>query len=152
MSLKKVFTHRSLLGTIKTEVTLEITDGMETIRYDELRELERKVAYKFYLKARKRDLLTSKEVEGIVYFLGVNIKKLTKYLKLESSEALIKVIRGRKPSKMLSYMLLHAVWKELLFPNFYQSRFKKSIECDLDKEYFDLLVRNKVANDSKKSS
>ncbi len=141
MSLKKNYTHRSLLGSIKTEVTIEIIEGIETIDYHEIRRLERKVAYKFYLKSKKRDLLTSKEVEGIVYFLGVSIKNLTAYLKLES-DTLLKVIRGRKPSKMLSWMLLHAVWKELLFPDFHQSRFKKSIECDLDKEYFELLVRN----------
>ncbi len=117
---------------------------METISYQEIMRVERMVAYKFYVKAVKKDLLTSKEVEGIIYFLGLNMTKLSAYLKLDRS-TLNNVIRGRKPSKLLCHMLLEAVRTELLFQNFHKSRFEKAIDCDLDRDYFDLLIKNKAA-------
>ncbi|MBX9837181.1 MAG: helix-turn-helix domain-containing protein [Silvanigrellaceae bacterium] len=144
MKLKKMYEHVSHLGEIKTEATFEIIEGIETLSYQEIMRMERMVAYKFYLKASKRDLLTPKEVEGIVYFLGINMNKLAGLLKIDRS-TLSNIIRGRAPSKRLCERLLEAVEKELLFPNYYKSRFEKAIDCDLDRDYFELLVRNKVA-------
>ncbi|WP_186650184.1 hypothetical protein [Fluviispira vulneris] len=144
MKIKKNYEYISLLGRINTDVKIEIIDDIETISYNEVNRLERIVAYKFYVKTQKKDILTSEEVKGIVYFLGVNMNKLSSYLKIDRS-TLTNVIKGRKPSKMLCYLLLDAVKTELLFPNFYKSRFEKAINCDLDKEYFELLIRNKAA-------
>ncbi len=145
MKIKKVYEHTSLLGNIKTEATFEKIDEMETLSYAEAMRIERIVAYKFYMKSIKKDsLLTSDEVRGIVYFLGVNMSKLSAYLKLDRS-TLNNVVRGRKPSKLLCHLLLEAVKTELLFPNFHKSRFEKAIDCDLDREYFELLIKNKAA-------
>jgi len=46
---------------------------------------------------------------------------------------------------MLCHLLLEAVRTELLFPNFYKSRFEKAINCDLDREYFELLIKKQAA-------
>lgn len=144
MKVKKNYEHVSLLGSIKIDVQVELIDDIETISYQEIMRIERIVAYKFYNKAIKKDLLTSEEVKGIVYFLGVNMNKLASYLKIDRS-TLSNVVRGRKPSKMLCHLLLEAVKTELLFPNFHKSRFEKAIDCDLDREYFDLLIKNQAA-------
>ncbi len=144
MKIKKNYEHVSLLGSIKTDVQVEFIDDIETISYQEIMRIERIVAYKFYNKSIKKDLLTSEEIKGIVYFLGVNMNKLASYLKIDRS-TLSNVVRGRKPSKMLCHLLLEAVKTELLFPNFHKSRFEKAIDCDLDREYFELLIKNKAA-------
>ena len=144
MKIVKNYEHVSLLGNIKTDVKIEVIDDIETISYQEAMRLERIAAYKFYMRAVKKDLLTSEEIRGIVYFLGVNMNKLASYLKIDRS-TLSNVIKGRKPSKMLCHLLLEAVRTELLFPNFHKSRFEKAIDCDLDREYFELLIRNKAA-------
>lgn len=144
MKIVKNYEHVSLLGNIKTDVKIEVIDDIETISYQETMRLERIAAYKFYMRAVKKDLLTSEEIRGIVYFLGVNMNKLASYLKIDRS-TLSNVIKGRKPSKMLCHLLLEAVRTELLFPNFHKSRFEKAIDCDLDREYFELLIRNKAA-------
>ncbi len=144
MKIVKNYEHVSLLGNIKTDVKIEIIDDIETISYQETMRLERIAAYKFYTKAIKKDLLTSEEIKGIVYFLGVNMNKLASFLKIDRS-TLSNVIKGRKPSKMLCHLLLEAVRTELLFPNFHKSRFEKAIDCDLDREYFELLIKNKAA-------
>lgn len=144
MKIVKNYEHVSLLGNVKTDVKIEVIDDIETISYKETMRLERIAAYKFYTKAIKKDLLTSDEIKGIVYFLGVNMNKLASFLKIDRS-TLSNVIKGRKPSKMLCHLLLEAVRTELLFPNFHKSRFEKAIDCDLDREYFELLIKNKAA-------
>lgn len=144
MKIKKNYEHVSLLGTIKTDVKIENIVDTETISYEEIRRLERIVAYKFYTKAIKKDIFTSDEIQGIIYFLGVNMNKLASYLKIDRS-TLSNVIKGRKPSKMLCHLLLETVRTELLFPNFYKSRFEKAINCDLDREYFELLIKKQAA-------
>jgi hypothetical protein len=132
MKIKKNYEHISLLGTIKTNIKIETIQDTKTINYEEIRRLERIVAYKFYIKAIKKDIFTSEEIRGIIYFLGVNMNKLASYLKIDKS-SLSNVIKGRKPSKMLCHLLLVAVRTELLFPNFYKSRFEKAMKRALFK-------------------
>jgi hypothetical protein len=100
MKIKKNYEHISLLGTIKTNIKIETIQDTKTINYEEIRRLERIVAYKFYIKAIKKDIFTSEEIRGIIYFLGVNMNKLASYLKIDKS-SLSNVIKGRKPIDIL---------------------------------------------------
>lgn len=144
MKIIKDYEHVNLLGNIITDVKVDVIDGIEGISYQEIQRMERIAAYQFYVKAVKKDILTANEVQGIIYFLGVNMNKLASYLKIDRS-TLTNVVKGRRPSKMLCHLLLEAVKTELLFPNFHKSRFEKAIDCDLDKEYFQFLIKNRAA-------
>ncbi len=144
MQIKKIHAYNSLLGDIKIEATIDVIDGEEFIFHNEIMRIERIIAYKFYKKAIKKDILSPKEVEGIVYFLGINMNKLASMLRIDRS-TLTNIIHGRRPSKMICERLLTAVEKELLFPNYHKSRFENGVECELDRNYFDLIIKNKVA-------
>jgi hypothetical protein len=127
-----LYEHRTLLGSIKSEV-----------KVTELKELERLIAFEFLVKSGD-NLLTAKEIEGIVYFLGVNLIKLSSYFGIDRS-TLTNIIKGKKPSKMLCHMLLEAVEKELLFPNYFKAKFESAIECKLDKYFYERLITKKAA-------
>lgn len=139
------YEHRSLLGNIKVKANFNVSDdGTETLSYNEIIRIERIAAYKFYLKAVKKDLLSPQEIKGIIYFLGVNMNKLASFLKIDRG-TLSNVIKNRKPSKLLCHTLLEAVEKELLFPNYFKAKFEKAIECRLDKHYYELLITKNAA-------
>ncbi len=139
-----LYEHKTLLGSIKSEVKVTKINGIEVLNPNELKKLERLIAFEFLQKKGGVDLLTAQEIEGIVYFLGVNLIKLSSYFKIDRS-TLTNIIKGKKPSKMLCHMLLEAVEKELLFPNYFKAKFESAIECKIDDYFYERLIINKVA-------
>ena len=136
--------HTSLLGEIEVETKYETWRDEKVLSYDESRRIDRMIAYNFLLKhLNKDDILTPREVEGIIYFIGVNVNKLSKLMRINRG-TLSNVMSGRKPSAMLCKMLLDMVEKELIFPNYFKSQFEPAIKCSQDDYYCQSLITNKV--------
>lgn len=144
MKKKVIYEHKSLLGSVKTETTFNVKNGLETLNYNESRRVDRMIAYNFLIKARNKELLSSTEIEGIVYFLGINLNKLANLIGVDRS-TLTNVIKGKKPSKLLCHTLLDAVERELVFPNYFKAKFEDAIECKLDKHFYELLITKEAA-------
>lgn len=137
--------HSSLLGEIEVETKYDTWRGEKVISYDESRRIDRMIAYNFLSKhLNNEELLTSREVEGIIYFIGINVNKLSKLMRINRG-TLSNVIKGRKPSAMLCKMLLDMVEKELIFPNYFKSQFEPAIKCIQDEYYCQQLITNKAA-------
>lgn len=140
-----IYEYFSKLGSVKADVEFKKNGDDEVLDHKIAKSLDRKIAFQFLKNARTSDkLLAPDEVEGIIYFLGINLSKLSKLLGVNRS-TFSNILRGKKLSKMLCYCLLDAVEKELIFENYFKSKFDKDIECKFSNEYYDLLIVHKAA-------
>jgi transcriptional regulator with XRE-family HTH domain len=138
--------HKTLLGTLKKETNFKKSrDGQDVLDYREAKRIEREIAYNFLTHLRSHDrILNSKEIEGIIYFIGLNLNKFSKLIGVDRS-TITNILKGKKASKLLCHALLDALEKELLFPNYFKGKFEPSIECNLDKIYYNRLIPNRIA-------
>ena len=87
---------------METETVFKVKDGLETLSYNEIRRIDRMIAYDFLVKTREKELLLPKEIEGIVYFIGVNLNKLASLIGVDRS-TLTNVIKTRLSEMVLIY-------------------------------------------------
>jgi hypothetical protein len=141
----KKYKYDSHLGSIEIDVKTKMINGIEVLDYEQTKKAHRMIAYKFLVEAQSREtLLTPSEVEGIIYFVGVNINKLSKILGVDRS-TLTNVIKGKNPSRLLCHSLLKLVEQELMIENYFIHKYNRDVPCKVDQNYIDLLISQRAA-------
>ncbi len=106
------------------------------------RPMDRKSIHKFLIKARGTPnyFLSAQDLENIISFLGINALRLASFIGVDRS-TLTNISKGKRASKLLTYTILDTIEKELIFYNYFKSKFSSKIECKLDEYYYELLVK-----------